>query len=205
MSSTKIAYVGSFISIVCVRHSDLRKQVHVFQTLPFLEASRQAFISSREFVNAFLPLRQTRSPKLLDEPAESGLNQEIDTDEAKVVRGDGSDSMVDRTEFVRDADHALNVSTSELTGKADEEEPSWMQSPMILPTPPLSSDEDEQRSPIASSSSSKASHVHYSSRLPKLPRAPSLQQLRSTISVIADASSFTHRSRAHSHHELFTQ
>lgn len=163
-------------------------------------------MSCREFVRTFLPLRQACSPKLLDAPAESGLNNEIDTEDAQVVRGDGSNSTVDRREFRGDANYEGRLTPPEddvrFSIKPDlEEEPSWGQPMTSLPTPPPSSDEDDRRLSAGVNAPARVAHDHHIPRRSKISRAPSLQQLRSTMSVIADASSISRRSRAHSHHD----
>ncbi|KAG5219947.1 alpha/beta-hydrolase [Salix suchowensis] len=72
---------------VNVRHELYEDAIHVFQLYPFLNASRRAFTSAREFVRKTLPDIQSRSPQMLDNKAEDVLEQEIDNENATVVRG----------------------------------------------------------------------------------------------------------------------
>jgi len=76
---------------VQVMHELYEDAIHVFQAYPFLQASRRSFESMRNFVRFVLPQYQSRSPQLLAAVAERGLEQEIESDRAVVVGGDGAE------------------------------------------------------------------------------------------------------------------
>jgi acetyl esterase/lipase len=81
---------------VPVRHELYEDAIHVFQAYPFLVATRRSFMSMRDFVRNILPQYQASSPKMLGSSAEKELEQEIDNDNAKVVRGDGVVATADK-------------------------------------------------------------------------------------------------------------
>ena len=68
----------------------------MFQAFPFLDAARRAFISSRNFVRHVLPRLQSRSPQVIDGSAQEDLEQEIDSENVRVVRGDGVETASGR-------------------------------------------------------------------------------------------------------------
>lgn len=70
----------------------------MFQAFPFLDAARRAFISSRNFVRNVLPRLQARSPQLLDGSAQEELEHEIDSENIRVVRGDGVETGAGKQE-----------------------------------------------------------------------------------------------------------
>ncbi|KAH9858344.1 Alpha/Beta hydrolase protein [Lenzites betulinus] len=174
-----------------VRHELYEDMVHVFQSLPFLEAARHAFLSCHDFVWRFLPQYQSRTPQPLDTSAEKGLEDEIDTDAARVVRGDGTETTESRESICgspktpRDRDSYRRKRHS------------------VSPTPTLQGDDPSWDSKYISSSSDdegdlfgggalRPSHPYTPSspkltRRPSLSKRPSLARLRSTFSAIADA------------------
>ncbi|KAI0699386.1 Alpha/Beta hydrolase protein [Cerioporus squamosus] len=79
-----------------VRYELYEDMVHVFQSIPFLDAVRQAFASCQDFVHNFLPQHQVRTPQVFGPSAEKELEDEIDTDAARVVRGDGTETGAGR-------------------------------------------------------------------------------------------------------------
>lgn len=104
---------------VKVRHEIYEDCVHVFQTFPFLEASRRAFLSCRDFVKRVLPMQQRRSPKSLDEVAQAGLEAEMDNERTRAVAADGVEdvsqskdvpSLVDDNDAAEDDDDDDNIS-----------------------------------------------------------------------------------------------
>ncbi|KLO20071.1 lipase/ esterase [Schizopora paradoxa] len=78
---------------VKVRHEIYEDCVHVFQTFPFLEASRRAFLSCRDFVKRVLPAQQRRSPQSLDDVAIAGLEAEMDNEKTRTVAADGQEEV----------------------------------------------------------------------------------------------------------------
>ncbi|CCM03795.1 uncharacterized protein FIBRA_05943 [Fibroporia radiculosa] len=164
-------------------------QVHVFQSLPFLEAARSAFASSRDFVHNFLPRWESRSPKGLQYSTEKSLEKEIDSDAARIVRGDGQESH-SRQDFeaVLDGRHVEEREKSHARKKeesppvfGEEEEPSWVSQ---WPTPP-ETDEEVDGASIVEAEKSVQSQAGEAIRT-KHP--PPMLRLRSTVSLIADAS-----------------
>ncbi|KAI5121303.1 hypothetical protein M0805_003772 [Coniferiporia weirii] len=87
---TLLAHKASMAGVQ-VRHELYEDAVHVFQTFPFLETSRRAFLACRDFVKNDLPLRQRRSPQHLGEETRAGLGRETGGDNTRVVRGDGQE------------------------------------------------------------------------------------------------------------------
>lgn len=105
-------------------------QVHVFQTFPFLDQSRRAFVSMRDYVHNVLPGIQVASPQHLDRDAESELEHEIDNEDIRVVRGDGVETATGRKRASESFIHQLVVTQSqEDTGdegaSSSDELPSW--------------------------------------------------------------------------------
>ncbi|RPD65114.1 hypothetical protein L226DRAFT_19403 [Lentinus tigrinus ALCF2SS1-7] len=79
-----------------VRYELFEDMVHVFQSVPFLTAAPQAFASCQDFVHSFLPRHQARRPQEFGSSAEEVLEDEIDTEAARVVRGDGTETGAGR-------------------------------------------------------------------------------------------------------------
>ncbi|TDL28074.1 hypothetical protein BD410DRAFT_782035 [Rickenella mellea] len=108
---------------VDVHHELYEDAVHVFQTFPFLDASRKAFLACRDFVKNVLP---RRPPQVLDMNAQQVLKQEIVNDKATIVRGDGSEMRPDP-----DTSYDLDTSsdtTDEGSRERSDDEPSWRHS-----------------------------------------------------------------------------
>ncbi|PCH34152.1 hypothetical protein WOLCODRAFT_113251 [Wolfiporia cocos MD-104 SS10] len=185
-----------------VRHELYEDMVHVFQTLPFLDAAQHAFASCRDFVKNFLPQWQSGSPKALGGPIERGLEQEIDNDSARVVRGDGiemqsrredmgqsSVSDSERHRERREGDVQLPQPISrDHSHSPSEDLSSWVAQ---WPSPPASDSDGEGGSVSANKKkddvSVKTSQTRSAPR-PRPPPRPSLRRIRSTFSFIADAS-----------------
>jgi len=100
-----------------VQHELYEDCVHVFQAFPFLDAARRAFISSRNFVRNVLPRLQARSPQLLDGSAQEKLEHEIDSENIRVVRGDGVETGTGKQEVNEE------MKEDEKAKPADKEEP----------------------------------------------------------------------------------
>ncbi|CAL1694181.1 unnamed protein product [Somion occarium] len=111
-----------------VRHELYEDAVHVFQSIPFLETSRRAFLSAREFVRDVFPGAQSDSRQALEGQAEEELEQEINNNSARVVKGDGTECKT----ASEDISAALGVtstddeSSSSKGADTPEEEPSWV-------------------------------------------------------------------------------
>ncbi|KAH7886030.1 Alpha/Beta hydrolase protein [Phlebopus sp. FC_14] len=70
--------------------------VHVFQSFPFLSSVSEAFTSCREFVRRLLPEIQSFSPRVLGNVCEARLDDEMDNENVRVVRGDGVETSTGR-------------------------------------------------------------------------------------------------------------
>jgi len=188
------------LSGVEVRHELYEDNVHVFQSLPFLEAAQRAFVSCRDFVQNFLPQWQSRSPQDLEGSTERDLRQEIDNESARVVRGDGMETK-SRPEDIGSTSEEESArshkqrhsDTTVAPSSSSEDERSWV---MQSSTPPSSDEEDNGAPTLQKEDVSVAASPVYSPNRPKMytaerPKAqqrPSLRRLRSTVSFIADAS-----------------
>ena len=169
-------------------------QVHVFQSIPFLDAAQKAFASCQDFVHNFLPQHQARRPQEFGSSAEKELEDEIDTEAARVVRGDGTETGAGRDAFVEPPvtkGLQRRQSYQEKRGSAipaqtpGSEDPSW--SAVYL----SSSSEDEgdfgdvvRVQPVETSSPEPAP-----ARRPPITKSSSLSRLRATVSTIANAAS----------------
>ncbi|KAH6917059.1 esterase [Coprinopsis sp. MPI-PUGE-AT-0042] len=103
--------------------------IHVFQAYPFLDASKQAFGSIRNFVKHVLPQIQSRSPQPLPEVAEKGMEQEMEN--AVLVGGDGVEQSTSEKELHEIEQGALTDDTSGGETEDDKEvPPSWVRSPV---------------------------------------------------------------------------
>ncbi|KAJ7492363.1 Alpha/Beta hydrolase protein [Mycena latifolia] len=172
---------------VDVRHELYEDAVHIFQTYPFLDSAHRAFASMHDFARAFRP------QAALGARVEEGLEHEIDTADATVVRGDGVES-----ETVKE-----DLEEEERTESEPEEEsgrpqgtyfPSWGPSRFALASPPTTDDEgedEEEEEPPAP---------------PPVEPAPTstLRRIRSAVSVIIPDSisrpTTLKRHRSHHHH-----
>ncbi|EMD42189.1 hypothetical protein CERSUDRAFT_147812 [Gelatoporia subvermispora B] len=193
---------------VGVRHELYEDCVHVFQSIPFLDAAPHAFASCRDFVRNFLPQWQSRSPQELEGETEESMAHEIDTDAARVVSGDGTESISASVpdqgqESERESEHhrpAVGRAQSSLEapslspcpsslGSMDEE-PSWA---ARWPSPPSSDEETVRaRTPSAPVETRQRQRHHVRAHTHSYASArPALDRLQSTLSVIANASSFT--------------
>ncbi|KAJ6504358.1 Alpha/Beta hydrolase protein [Mycena vulgaris] len=110
-----------------VRHELYEDAVHIFQTYPFLDSARRAFLSIHDFVRTILPQLQSTAPKALGPQAEEGLELEIDTADATVVRGDG----VERRRAAAGRRRRRRTT------------PSWGPSRFAMASPPTTDDEEE--------------------------------------------------------------
>lgn len=138
-------------------------QVHVFQAFPFLGSANEAFISCREFVCHRLPELQASTPQILDNICEARLDNDIDNDNVRVVRGDGVETSTGR--------HDMEVQMKNDNPPDDQNLPSW--GPTSLPPDVFSdtSDTDAKSEIISSVAASMQPH-------------PSLRHIKSTLSVL---------------------
>ncbi|KAL6307677.1 Alpha/Beta hydrolase protein [Sparassis latifolia] len=184
---TLLAHKASLAGVE-IRHELYEDAVHVFQTLPFLDASRRAFSSCRDFIRSFLPRWQTRSPQDLEGSAEFGLAREIDNDETRVVRGDGTETGTGLDSSTEGRGLSEKRAKRDLTPPSREEDASWAVQWLTPPTPPTTPDNDKEKVvPIKTDGQKAAVYTLHEARSPALENA-SLRRLQSTVSMIADAS-----------------
>ncbi|KAI0783326.1 Alpha/Beta hydrolase protein [Abortiporus biennis] len=174
---------------VQVRHELYEDAVHVFQSMPFMDASKQAFISAGEFVREVLSSSENHAQPVLEKQAEEQLQSEINSDSARVVQGDGTESSSLREDL------SLSMSSPEKTDSegisTPEEEPSWISS---SPWPSL-------RTPVLDSGKKQVEKSTTSSLpSPQAVRYPTTSEKRSNASPRrhSTASSYLHSSHASS-------
>ena len=139
-------------------------QVHVFQAFPFLGSTNEAFISCREFVCHQLPELQAPTPKILDNICEARLDNDIDNDNVRVVRGDGVETSSGR--------HDMEVQMTHDKAPDYQSLPSW--GPTSLPPDVASDTSDTATEPEVASSVAVSLH------------SPSgLRRIKSALSVLA--------------------
>lgn len=106
-----------------VRHELYEDAVHVFQAFAFLDASKEAFASCREWVRCTLPRIAREKGKegleRLEGEVERGLEVEIDNEKARVVRADGVEKLWEDKEEM--AEGSGSGSGTEDDGKVDVE------------------------------------------------------------------------------------
>ncbi|KAJ7786580.1 Alpha/Beta hydrolase protein [Mycena metata] len=175
---------------VHVRHELYEDAVHIFQTYPFLDSAHRAFMSMREFVRAMVV-----PAHLLGAKVEAGLEREIDTADATVVRGDGVESETVKEDLEGERTESEPEDLEEAASPGLEKTtyfPSWGPSRLSIVSPPTTDDEDEDEEP--------------SPATPPDEPAPTsaLRRIRSAVSVmIPDSISRPalkrHRSQHYSH------
>ncbi|KAI0348172.1 hypothetical protein BDW22DRAFT_1435947 [Trametopsis cervina] len=185
--STLMAHKAA-VAGVNVRHELYEDAVHVFQAIPFLEHAQQAFYSARTFVLETLKPIEGDVPRKFERKVEVRLEQEINTEKAKVVQGDGSDSLSKKDELynpermseTRVARPDSHGADSEEGSSSQEEDPSWV-SPSPWPSPPLSPDKSDEKDfqfprpkTAGSNSSSQGPRSHASSITNPFLRMPSM-------------------------------
>lgn len=139
-------------------------QVHVFQAFPFLGSANEAFISCREFVCRRLPELQASTPKILDNICEARLDDDIDNDNVRVVRGDGVETSSGR--------HDMEVQMKHDNLPNDQNLPSWGLTSLPPDVAFDTSDTDTECEVASSVAASMQSH-------------PGLRRIKSTLSVLA--------------------
>ncbi|KAI0081103.1 hypothetical protein K474DRAFT_1764451 [Panus rudis PR-1116 ss-1] len=112
---------------VKVRHELYEDAVHVFQTIPFLDAAHRAFLSAREFVR---DLQASMKADRLAGSTEQRLEEEINTKEARIVRGDGTECDAGPEPVLTPGEED---SGSQKGTESSEDEPSWF---TPYPSPP---------------------------------------------------------------------
>ncbi|KAL0951651.1 hypothetical protein HGRIS_008331 [Hohenbuehelia grisea] len=189
---------------VDVRHELYEDAVHVFQSFPFLDASRRAFLSIREFVRTTLPGIQSHSPQLIDTKAEVELEHEIDNEQAKVVRGDGVETASGMEEVQHEfAPNGVDEIPSESGSDEDGRSrvyPSWGRSRNWTASAPSSdeessddgedtemdTDDDTETEQDSRSASSSTRHRRVTNaRLRRRATMPSLNRLKRISSAIS--------------------
>lgn len=91
--------------------------MHVFQSFPFGGLVNEAFASCRDFVRYRLPEIQDSSPKLLGNVCEARLGDDIDNENVRAVRGDGTETYAGR--------HDVQERMETQLGDIDPELSSW--------------------------------------------------------------------------------
>lgn len=108
-----------------VRHELYEDAVHVFQAFAFLDASKEAFASCREWVRYTLPRiareRGREGLERLEGEVERGLEVEIDNEKARVVRADGVEKMWEDKEEMAEGSGSGSGSGTEDDGKVEAE------------------------------------------------------------------------------------
>lgn len=101
--------------------------MHVFHSFPFLDQSRRAFVSMRDYVQNVLPGIQIATPKPLDRTAEDEMQQEIDNEDIRVVRGDGVETGTGRkrAESISQTNPSRPRSEADDSESSSDELPSW--------------------------------------------------------------------------------
>ncbi|KAJ7109953.1 Alpha/Beta hydrolase protein [Mycena epipterygia] len=130
-----------------VRHELYEDAVHIFQTYPFLDSAHRAFLSMHNFVRTILPhLQSTAPPRALGAEAEEGLELEIDSAQATVVRGDGVASETVKEDLEDEARTESDPEEEEEeSGEAEKTYyPSWGPSRLALASPPTTDDEEDE-------------------------------------------------------------
>ncbi|TFK56860.1 alpha/beta-hydrolase [Heliocybe sulcata] len=141
---TLLAHKASLAGVE-VRHELYEDAIHVFQMFPFIDATRKSFESCKSFVRNVLPAYQTRPAQELDNLAEAELEQEIDNDQARMVRGDGMETCAPKHDVEETKQDAEERAQAE--ARTSEDDPSWVpaRSPTTesaWPSPPASDEED---------------------------------------------------------------
>ncbi|KAI0800729.1 Alpha/Beta hydrolase protein [Fomes fomentarius] len=188
---TLLAHKASLAGVE-VRHELYEDMVHVFQSFPFLEAAKHAFVSCHDFVWNFLPQRQNRTPQYFEPSAEKGLEDEIDTKATRVVRGDGTETgqgpeaIEEPSESKRRPSYRRKSYSGSRSPTPSLDEPSW--GSMYLPS---SSDDEGDFGDGAVRVDMYAVPTRAPTLevpRPTLSKAPSFSRLRATFSTIADPS-----------------
>ncbi|KAI9570347.1 Alpha/Beta hydrolase protein [Boletus coccyginus] len=149
---------------VHVQHEMYEDAIHVFQAFPFLGSANEAFVSCREFVCHRLPELQASMPKTLDNICEARLDDDIDNDNVRVVRGDGVETSSGR--------HDMEVQMKHDNPPNDQSLPSWGPTSLLPDVVTDTSDADtepEVASPVTTSIQSHSG----------------LRRIKSTLSVLA--------------------
>lgn len=154
-------------------------------------------MSCRDFVQNVLPAIQSASPQILDVAAEAELEQEIENENATVVRGDGVETASGMQEVKEElGDHTTESESDEDNRPLSQAAyPSWGRSHTC--SPPLVSDDDdddddEAEKPPGSKEAERLFHNH--SRAETLP---TIRRIQSAISLIMPDPHAASRPRYH--------
>jgi len=185
---------------VQIMHELYEDAIHVFQAFPFLEASQHAFSSCRAFVRHGFALAQPQDPRPLDVHTKAELANEIDNEQAHMVRGDGQDKVPSVSKAQYDdseqdsADVADEESDSSYVSAEDslsiqiEVDSSWPTSASKTPDIQTSDEDTEEEKDGPSNSRSAASRLKsrsvqsyhgFEQHVPSLMRTQHSSSLRS--------------------------
>jgi len=148
-------------------------QIHVFQAFPFLGSANEAFVSCREFVCRRLPELQAPTSKILDNICEARLDNDIDNDNVRVVRGDGVETSSGR--------HDMEVLMKHDNPPNDQSLPSW--GPTSLPPDVATDTSDTDAEPEVASPVTTSIQSH-----------SGLRRIKSTLSVLTPDTPLTEMS-----------
>ncbi|KAG9056236.1 hypothetical protein FS842_011272 [Serendipita sp. 407] len=134
---------------VKVRHEIYEDQVHVFQMFFFLDATKKALHSCREFVNVILSSRAGSAPREIPKEAEEDLEREMGGNSARIVRGDGTIVEDKRPSDLSSSQGNSGRSTPDGSRTPSDVEPSWTQTADPRDGTEVDVDIDEPDSPIS--------------------------------------------------------
>ncbi|KAG6842448.1 hypothetical protein C0991_007578 [Blastosporella zonata] len=171
---------------VDVRHELFEDAIHVFQTYPFLPATRRAFSSMKDFVQNILPHLRARSPQPLDAHAEYRLEEEIENENSTVVGGDGVETKTGMDNVMDQLGEKTGVHPEHHDERAQDskEYPSWGRSsrlwPLVnMPTPYVEED-DFQVTVTRPPSPAASRQPHHTSE-----ENIGIRRIRSAVSLVA--------------------
>ncbi|KAF8078986.1 Alpha/Beta hydrolase protein [Lyophyllum atratum] len=176
---------------VDVRHELFEDAIHVFQTYPFLTATRRAFLSMKDFVQNVLPQIRTRPPQQLNVRAERQLEEEIENENATVVRGDGVKTK-SGMEGVNDTMGVEETTDPEKNDDKGEEYRSWTRSsrfwPLVnLPSPMSASDQRPPRMENVAATQPPSPAVSSQPSTDTSEDNNGIRRIRSAVSIAAPA------------------
>ncbi|KZT27694.1 lipase/ esterase [Neolentinus lepideus HHB14362 ss-1] len=180
-----------------VRHELYEDAIHVFQMFPFLEATRKSFESCKDFVHNVLPAHQAHTPQELGDVAEAELEQEIDNNQARMVRGDGMETFAPRhdvEQIKQDAKARADAETRSSDGDL-----SWGPSRPVQespwPSPPVTDEEDvseDDAGPSNSRTRSRSNSQVGSSGGRTTPSKSRLRRIGSALSFLGEKATRNH-------------
>ncbi|KAG7099690.1 hypothetical protein E1B28_001512 [Marasmius oreades] len=179
------------LSGVEVRHELYEDAIHAFQLYPFLEATTRSFTSMRDFLRRTLPQIQRCVPCALDHDAVEGLEREIENENVTIVRGDGveiASGLNEVKESVVAESTESYSDTDEDIGKRHARYTSWVRqsgsSSMDVSSNSVDEEDNKQSSPPRQPMPTLSSPSTRRRRAGTLPSMPSLNRIRSAVSVL---------------------